>query len=170
MIPIKMYNIAVGIANASILNVAILIILMKLPQHHSDIMAFGPSHTIVFAGVVIDTWNRWMCVAIYAVVSQLAICINVNTLEPYIMNVIRDHKTHDKGGYWMGHFIVQIKTMFDYLIGLFNTNLWVTMQVQFLAMALITEMVVNYFMTTMYMNTARSQQHTSSSREPLFGY
>ena len=38
------------------------------------------------------TWARWTSVMVFSIVSQVSICINVNTLEPFITNVIRDHK------------------------------------------------------------------------------
>jgi hypothetical protein len=99
-------------------------------------------------------------VMLYAILSQISISINVNTLEPYIQNVVRDHKTTTKGSYWVNQFVVQLKTSYDWMLGIFNTNLWVTLQVQFLAVALLTDLFMNAYMTHKFLNS-------DSKKEPL---
>jgi hypothetical protein len=130
-----------------------------IPREYNKVI-FGPSETITFAGFIIDTWFRWTCVMLYAILSQISISINVNTLEPYIQNVVRDHKTTTKGSYWVNQFVVQLKTSYDWMLGIFNTNLWVTLQVQFLAVALLTDLFMNAYMTHKFLNS-------DSKKEPL---
>lgn len=140
------YNLVGGGVNASAV-VALVVAIVAFVPRETNRVVFGPSNEITFAGFVIDTWWRWTCVMLYAIVSQVSIAINVNTLEPYINNVIRDHKTIDKGSAWRNHLIVQLKTSYDWMLGIFNTNLWITLQVQFLGVALLTDLAMNAYMT-----------------------
>ena len=127
----------------------------------SNFLALGPSEKIVFAGIRINTWGRWTAVMFYSVLSQIMGSIVLGTLDPFIVNVIRDHKTKNKGSKLIGHLIVQIKTLFDWLNGIFGVYLWITMQLQYLAPALIVDLIITFFITRNYL-------HNNINNEQLF--
>ena len=158
------YNVRYGVLNAASVCAVILSSPWWVP-HDLPVMHIGPSPQIVFWGMRVDTWSRWWGVMTYSVVSQMSICVNANTLDPFITNVVRDHKTTDKGDPGVLHAIVQLKTAFDWLVSICNTNLWITMQVQFLCVALLADLVITYVMTRTYLIEAgsRTPSHEHSS-------
>ena len=146
------YNVSLGITNA----VSVLVLVTSfLSFSKNDFVVWGPSERIQFAGYTVDTWERWAYVMIFSIVSQISISINVNTLEPYITNVVRDHKTTRLSHPLHGHLIVQLKTSYDWILGILNTSLWVTLQVQFLLAGLLTDLVVGAIMTQMFMDAKK---------------
>lgn len=140
----KQYFLRTGCLNAVGALSILVASLFAFPRERNRVV-WGPDESIVFGGFVIDTWPRWAVVMAYSVLSQASICINVNTLEPFVNNVVKDHKTLDKPAY--SQAVVALKTSYDWVVGIFNTNLWVTLQVQFLAVALATDLLANAYMT-----------------------
>ena len=151
----KSYSLPLGIANATVV-VFVVSGFLAVSRDYTNFVILGPSTSIVFAGFVIDTWTRWTAVMLFSVVSQISICINVNTLEPFITNVVRDHKSTRVMSDAHCHVIVQLKTSYDWILGILNTNLWVTLQVQFLKTALLTDLIVTGIMTSKFLKEKKS--------------
>lgn len=147
------YSLPLGVANAVLVIVGVTLFLVG---SHTNFVLLGPSPSIVFAGFTIDTWPRWSAVVAFSILSQVSICINVNTLEPYITNVVRDHKT-TRVDPATAHAIVQLKTAYDWILGILNTSLWITLQVQFLGIALLTDLVVTAVMTRRFLREKKSE-------------
>lgn len=89
--------------------------------------------------------------------SQISVCVNVNTLEPFITNVVRDHKALRVLDDVSSHGIVQLKTAYDWILGILNTNLWVTLQVQFLLTGLVADVIVTAMMTRRFLNSKKKE-------------
>lgn len=140
------YSLRLGVTNAVVVVASVTIFLFTTYDSTSFVI-LGPSEEIVFAGFRINSWTRWTVVMIFSIVSQVSICINVNTLEPFITNVIRDHKAKKMLSDELSHLVVQLKTSYDWILGILNTNLWVTLQVQFLFVALLTDLAMTAYMT-----------------------
>ena len=151
----RSYSLPLGILNAAIVIVCVGGFLIA-SHDYTNFVILGPSPSITFAGFVIDTWSRWTVVMLFSIVSQVSICINVNTLEPFITNVVRDHKSRRAMGDVSSHTIVQLKTAYDWILGILNTNLWVTLQVQFLLTALLTDLAMTAVMTQHFLNEKKS--------------
>lgn len=143
------YNLKLGTANAALV---ILFVAGFLSISRTDFVRFGPSEKIVFAGYIIDTWLKWAYVMCFSIVSQVSICINVNTLQPFITNVIQDHKSTKILSDAASYGVVALKTSYDWILGILNTNLWVTMQVQFLLTGLVADLVVTCLMTRRFLS------------------
>lgn len=152
----RSYSLSLGVCNASVVVVCVAVFLVAT-RDATDFVVLGPSPSIIFAGFAIDTWSRWMAVMCFSVVSQVSICINVNTLEPFITNVVRDHKSTRVLSDATCHAVVQLKTSYDWILGILNTNLWVTLQVQFLLTALLTDLVVTAVMTNRFLREKKSE-------------
>lgn len=117
----------------------------------SHVINFGPSDKIVFSGYIINTWTRWAIVSALTIFTQISYCINSNTVDPYIHNVIKDHKTYEKDSALFSHIVVQLNTIYDWIVFIFNTNLWVSMQIQFIITGLFIDLIVTYYMTQQYL-------------------
>lgn len=148
------YQLPLGVANAA---AVLVLVTLFLALSDNDFVIWGPSDRIRFAGYTIDTWERWAYVMIFSIVSQVSISISENTLSPYITNVVRDHKTQQLTNPLLrGHLVVQLKTSYDWILGILNTSLWVTLQVQFLLVGLLTDLAVSAVMTQRFLNAKKT--------------
>jgi hypothetical protein len=59
----------------------------------SDFVRFGPSPTTMYVGIVLDTWPKWGAVAGFTAISSFMNDLAGESLEPFFLMVIRDHKT-----------------------------------------------------------------------------
>ena len=62
-------------------------------EDESNFLAFGPNENTKLMGVVLDTWFKWWCVAIYTFVSTMIAAFSSDAIVPWITNTVRDHKT-----------------------------------------------------------------------------
>ena len=118
----------------------------------TDFMRWGPSD-VRFGGMRINTWARWAAVMVYSVLSQVAYSVVSSTLSPYISNVIRDHKTpqSDKGSLVRAQVIVQLYTLYHWMSSIFDVFLWITLQVQYIVPAVITDLALTVHFTNRFM-------------------
>jgi hypothetical protein len=54
---------------------------------------WGPSPTTTYIGIILDTWYKWSAVAIFTAISSFINDLAGESLEPFFLMVIRDHKT-----------------------------------------------------------------------------
>ena len=59
----------------------------------SDFVHFGPSPTTMYVGIHLDTWRKWSAVAIFTAISSFMNDFAGESLEPFFLMVLRDHKT-----------------------------------------------------------------------------
>lgn len=59
----------------------------------SDFVRFGPSPTTFYVGIPLDTWYKWSAVAIFTALSSFWNDIAGESLEPFFLMTIRDHKS-----------------------------------------------------------------------------
>ena len=59
----------------------------------SDFVRFGPSPTTMYVGIHLDTWSKWSAVAIFTAISSFMNDLAGESLEPFFLMVLRDHKT-----------------------------------------------------------------------------
>jgi hypothetical protein len=90
---------------------------------------------------------------VYSVLSQVAYSVVSSTLSPYISNVIRDHKTpqSDKGSLVRAQVIVQLYTLYHWMSSIFDVFLWITLQVQYIVPAVITDLALTVHFTNRFM-------------------
>lgn len=118
----------------------------------TDFMCWGPSD-VEFAGFKVNTWSRWIIVMNYSVFSQVVYTITRSTSVPYISNVIRDHKTplKDKGTKKHAQITVFTYTLFYWLSSMMDVFLWITLQMQYIMPALVTDLLITIYYTDRYM-------------------
>ena len=114
----------------------------------TNFLHWGPSNT-KFAGLIINTWEKWYFVMFYSIFSQIVYSIVSSNLSPYISNVIRDYKTpkHHKGKYLNCLLIVQIYSIYYWLSSIFDVFLWITLELQYLMPAIITDLILTLYFT-----------------------
>jgi len=87
----------------------------------------------------------------YSCVSQMVQSVVSGTLNPYVTNVVRDHKCVDRGAVWVAHVVVQVRSLFTWLTELFGMYIVMTMQFQFIIPAIATDLVMRALITRHYM-------------------
>lgn len=124
-------------------------------DHGTDFARWGPSNNTVFGGIRVNTWPRWAFVMAYSTLSQVVYSVISGTLSPYIDNVIQDHKTprEQKGSYVRAQLIVELYTFYHWISSIFDVFLWITLQVQYLAPAIIMDLVITAYFTHGYLKT-----------------
>lgn len=114
---------------------------------HSDFMRFGPSKTTKIMTITIETWHDWWMVAM---ASFLSTCVNDffgDSLSPFFLNTIQDHKTkylpYSKTTCYV---ILQLWSTYCCLMSIFSVGLLMS-QIDFLLIRLIADLAVNTFTT-----------------------
>jgi hypothetical protein len=149
----NIYNIHLGLAVANIWSISLISSFILLSYSNTILFEIGPSDRILFAGLKINTWDKWKCVMLFSRLSQVMNSIISATLNPYVSNVIKDHKTINKGSFIVAHFIVQSRAIFHWLNEIGNIYLWITMQIQFILPAIIIDLIIRIFTTERYIRT-----------------
>jgi hypothetical protein len=73
--------------------IVVLCVFTEMGLLRSDFVRFGPSPTTMYVGIVLDTWSKWSAVAVFTAISSFMNDLAGESLEPFFLMVIRDHKT-----------------------------------------------------------------------------
>jgi hypothetical protein len=113
----------------------------------TDFMRFGPSATTKIMTLTINSWHEWWMVAI---ASFLSTCMNdffSDSLSPFFINTIQDHKTrylpYSKTTCYV---ILQLWSTYCCLMSIFSIGLLMS-QIDFLLIRLLADLIVNTFTT-----------------------
>ena len=127
--------------------IVVLISFNTIGLFHSDFMRFGPHPTTKIMTLTIDTWHNWWLVAM---ASFLSTCVNDffgDSLSPFFLNTIQDHKTrylpYSKTTCYV---ILQLWSTYCCLMSIFSVGLLMS-QIDFLLIRLIADLMVNTFTT-----------------------
>ena len=152
------YNVRLGLICAASWSLALIcgVVAFMSSEHNVKLFTFGPLDEASFAGLRVNTWTRWLCVMSFSVVSQVVESVVASTLNPFVTNVIKDHKTTDKGPVWRAHLIVQTRAVFRWLNEIGSVYILITMQLQFIVSMMFADMVVRYVTTTNFMKNVKN--------------
>lgn len=127
--------------------VIVLLAFNSIGLFHSDFTRLGPSPTTKIMTLTIDTWDRWMMVAVASFTST---CFNdffSDSLTPFFLNTIQDQKTkylpYTKTTCYI---ILQLWSVYCSLMSIFSVGLLMS-QVDFLLIRLTAELIVNSYTT-----------------------
>ena len=117
----------------------------------SPFLSFGPNPQTVLFGFKLDTWTKWVCVALYTFVSTCIADFTSDSVGPWITNTIQDHKNmylpYTK---WTCVCIVQTFSMYAIIMG--TIHLFVALsQIDFMLMRMFADLLVNYYTTKRFM-------------------
>jgi len=68
-------------------------IFTELGLMEANFMHFGPGEHVRVMGVVLDSWYKWWCIALFTFVSTSINAFVGDAIMPWIQNTIQDHKT-----------------------------------------------------------------------------
>lgn len=114
---------------------------------NSSFLNFGPSEDTMLLGVVLDTWLRWWCVALYTFFSTAIASFASDSIVPWITNTIQDHKTEFiPYSPYTCLFIIQVFTFYAVTQSVMHLFVALT-QVDFMLLRLLADFSVNHFTT-----------------------
>jgi hypothetical protein len=117
----------------------------------SPFLSFGPNDKTVLFGFKLDTWTKWVCVALYTFVSTCIADFTSDSVGPWITNTIQDHKNmYLPYSKWTCVCIVQTFSMYAIIMG--TIHLFVALsQIDFMLMRMFADLLVNYYTTKRFM-------------------
>ena len=120
---------------------------------NSPFLSFGPNdHTRLF-GVALDTWGKWWCVAIYTFFSTAIAAFASDSVSPFILNTIQDHKTvYIPYPKWVCVMIIQVYTCYAVVV----TIIWLFValtQIDFTLIRLLSDLIVNHVTTAYFLRS-----------------
>ena len=114
-------------------------------------MAFGPSPTAKFMGVVLDTWYKWGMVAGFTLVNTSVNDFMSDAISPWIINTITDHKSkfipYPK---YICLGISQMWSIYCNLMSVFGMFLAMT-QMDFVLIRMLADLTVNTYTNLKFM-------------------
>lgn len=117
----------------------------QLGAFHIQFMTFGPSKDTQFLGMLIDTWPKWMSLAVFSFVNTAINEFLGNALVPFITNTIEDHKTkYIPYSKMTCLFISQMHTIYCHIMGTLSLLMFFC-QVDFLLVRLVADLIVNHY-------------------------
>jgi hypothetical protein len=136
------YSPALGLSFASVSFIGL------LATESPTFLTFGPSESIKFGPVKIDTWPKWFAVFIYSLCSQVVASCASATVSPFISNVVRDHKsTWDIKFYYSTQGVVQLYYSYAWITGVLDLFLYLSCQVQFWIPAFLVDLILQWIIT-----------------------
>lgn len=114
---------------------------------HSPFLAFGPNEKTKLMGVVLNTWGKWWCVAIYTFISTCIAAFASDAIVPWITNTIQDHKTmYIPYSKFMCLIIIQTFTVYAVIMSVIGMFVALT-QIDFMIIRITADLMVNHFTT-----------------------
>ena len=115
----------------------------------SAFLAIGPNTRTRLFNVPLDTWPKWWCVSVYTFVSTCIAAFASDSVAPFIVNTVQDHKTrYIPYSKTMCLLIIQVWTTYAVIMGTIGLFVALT-QIDFLIIRLSADLIVN-FTTTAY--------------------
>ena len=115
----------------------------------SAFLAIGPNTRTRLFNVPLDTWPKWWCVSVYTFVSTCIAAFASDSVAPFIVNTVQDHKTrYIPYSKTMCLLIIQVWTTYAVIMGTICLFVALT-QIDFLIIRLSADLIVN-FTTTAY--------------------
>lgn len=118
---------------------------------NSPFLQFGPNdHTKLF-GVVLDSWFKWWCVAIYTFVSTCIAAFASDSVVPFITNTVQDHKTiYIPYSKFTCLAIIQVFTCYSVVISIVGLFVALT-QIDFTVVRLVSDLIINHVTTSFFL-------------------
>jgi hypothetical protein len=122
-------------------------------------MAFGPSPTAKFMGVVLDTWYKWGMVAGFTLVNTSVNDFMSDAISPWIINTITDHKNkYIPYPKYVCLGISQLWAIYCNLMSVFGMFLAMT-QMDFVLIRTLADLTVNTYTNLKFM---RHKEYSAS--------
>ena len=137
----------------------------------SAFLMVGPNMKTRLFNVPLDTWPKWWCVAVYTFVSTCIAAFASDSVAPFILNTVQDHKTrYIPYSKTVCLVIIQVWTTYAVIMGTIGLFVAFT-QIDFLIIRLVADLIVNcvttaYFLTDKVFDMQRYRQWEQDQCDP----
>jgi len=130
----------------------VILALFFLGLMQSDFMSFGPSHHTKFMTLPIDTWEKWIILAL-ACFANTCISIFLNdAIGPWLTNTITDHKAkYLPYSKFTCYVVYQMYILYWGVMGVFGLGLTLA-QIDFLLIRIVADFFVSTFTVYKFMS------------------
>jgi hypothetical protein len=122
-----------------------------LGAFHVQFMTMGPSNGTIFMGLVIDTWNKWWCLASFSFCNTAINEFLGSALMPWFTNTVQDHKCstlpYSKNTCMV---ISQMFTIYGHVMSVFGIFLMFS-QIDFMLVRMVADIGVNQYSMRRFM-------------------
>ena len=105
-------------------------------------LQFGPSNKTELINLKIDSWEKWFLTMMYSFFSQFIYSFINSTLNPFMINVIRDHKTEWRDTMFKAQVITFISKTYGWFNEISKLFLIMTFQLQYYVPALFADILI----------------------------
>lgn len=129
----------------------ILALFTEMGLMKSDFVRFGPSASTEYVGIKLDTWRKWLLVAVFTALSSFMNDFANESLEPLFINVLRDPKQkYIPYSKVTCVIITQLWTVYGSIMGLFSLYTYFS-QLDLLLIKLLVALFVGQYSTLRYL-------------------
>ena len=148
-----------SLAPSLLLSVGWIIILLIIISLNSVkpclFLQFGPSNKTELINLKIDSWEKWFLTMMYSFFSQFIYSFINSTLNPFMINVIRDHKTEWRDTMFKAQVITFISKTYGWFNEISKLFLIMTFQLQYYVPALFADILIGGLTTKKFINDKR---------------
>lgn len=148
------------------------IILLSLGFTSSEFVNFGPSDRLLFLGIKINTWGKWIAVCIYTFINQIVTTYGLETISPWMINIVqnREQKTITTGKL-QTLFYINNWYAYMWMSRIFGIQLFLS-QLDLMVLVLITDLLCTNYVTKKYLDekievSDQNSYYNNSLREEL---
>jgi hypothetical protein len=132
---------------------------------NTSYMAIGPNSKLIYMGMLLDTWNRYLTVLVFVIVSTAMNDIAGDAISPWMANSICDHKNryipYSKSTCLL---ISQLWAIYCAVMSIASISL-VFSQFDLLAVRLLVDLMVNQYTTSRFL---QNKTHSPSEYSRWF--
>jgi hypothetical protein len=133
----------------------VLLMVVTCTAHGGNYLRWGPDAALVVFGLVIDTWVKWGFLMCFVLVTQSLQVLSDETISPFILNTIMDHKDHTTlFSYAESQMICQSYYLFSAVAKLVHVAIAIS-QVDFVIAVIATNIMVSCYTTHVFLQAKK---------------
>jgi hypothetical protein len=124
----------------------------------TGLVQWGPNKSLFFLDIIIDTWQKWIALILFIMITQTLKVLADEIISPFIMNTIMDHKEKELHfSYSESQFICQSYYIFSGIAKVIHVSIAMS-QVDCILVVLLTDVVISTYTTHIFLKNKISQE------------
>lgn len=116
-----------------------------------DMFTFGPSDTMTFISIPVNTWTTWVLVSGFTMATQIAQSYISSTVGLWSLQVLDDYKTERIHMTWNKVMMVRtLQLLFAWLDSLAEVMIFISAKFQFIIIMAVCDIAIKLYRTTIY--------------------
>lgn len=116
-----------------------------------DMFTFGPSETMTFISIPVNSWTTWTLVSGFTMATQIAQSYISSTVGLWSLQVLDDYKTERIHMTWNKVMMVRaLQLIFAWLDSLAEVMIFISAKFQFIIIMAVCDITIKLYRTTIY--------------------